>query len=165
MALPEGLTTITVTGTFLTAAGEPLGGTVLFAPTVPLTDRTGQVVLSVNPVVAEVSDTTGEFSVVLPTTDNTALLPAGWAYSVQVGVPGATTAFDAYLPSSWGESVDITDLGPVPVIPTQPGLYVISVNGQSGAITVTQVSGVTVTGTPTAGQRLTATSSTSATWQ
>jgi hypothetical protein len=164
MTLPVDLTTITVTGTYLTASGTPLGGTVLFAPSVPLTDRTGRTVLSVNPIVAEVSESTGTFSVVLPVTNNATLLPAGWAYSVQVSVPGAAAAFNCYLPSSWGASVDITQLGPVPVIPTQPGLYVVSVNGQSGAVTVTQVGGVTITGTPSAGQKLTATSATSATW-
>jgi len=147
VSLPVGLTTITVTGTYLTAAGTPLGGTVLFAPSVPLTDMTGQAVLSANPIVAAVSHSTGQFSVVLPCTDNADLLPAGWAYSVQVNVPGAAIAFDAYLPSSWGSTVDISRLGPVPLIPAQPGLYVISVNGVSGAVSLPSEQGfVTLTG-------------------
>lgn len=41
---------------------------------------------------------------------------------------------------------------------------VTSVNGETGAVTVTEVSGITVSGTPSSGQVLTATSSTAADW-
>src|SRR5262249_31225706 len=91
MAIPPALTTITVTGTYMSASGTALNGSVMFTPTWTLYDKSDQVIFGDVPVVATVAG--GTFSVVLPTTDNAHLYPAGWAYQVQVSVPGSIQLF------------------------------------------------------------------------
>jgi len=163
--LPGGITTITVTGSYLDALGSPAQGVVMFTPGSALTDPSGKVILAGTPVQARLS--AGAFSVVLPCTDSAVLSPSPFYYTVTEAVAGVAQApFTISLPSSLGSTVDMSALTPAPVLPAPlSGLYVISVDGQSGAVKVTQVSGVTVTGTPVAGQVLKATSATTASWQ
>lgn len=111
MALPEDLTTITVTGTYLNALGTALSGSVSFTPTAAVMDAAGEAVISELPVTATL--TAGSFSIVLPCTDNTGLVPLGWLYTAVIAVPGAQQSFPCYLPSAFGPTVDITALAPV----------------------------------------------------
>lgn len=150
MSLPGGLTSITVTGTFSDGAGDPLGGTVTFWPSAELTDATGHVIIGATPITATVNPSTGQFSQVLATTDNAGLLPEGWTYKIQVGVAGAQQTFNAYIPSSYGSTVDLSVLGPVQPLPTLTGPFVVSVNGQSGTVTLGTITTL-ATATPLGG--------------
>jgi len=112
MALPAGITTITVTGYYTTIGGASLGGAVAFSPSSQLTDAAGNVVFGLDPVVAPVN-AQGQFLVTLPCTDNAGLTPAGWSYTVEVAVPGIDPKpFTILLPSSLGPSVQLSALEP-----------------------------------------------------
>lgn len=165
MALPVNITTITVTGTFIDPQGSPAGGAVTFTPTSTLTDLTGTTIVTGAPVICPLNSS-GHFSQVLPCTDNTTLIPNPFMYQVNLAIPyTAQSPFTILLPSTLGPAIDISALAPIPA-PATPtaGIYVSQVNGQTGSVTVTEVSGVTITGTPAAGQILKATSPTTATW-
>ena len=75
MALPPGLSTCVVTGTFLDATGKPLGGKVTFKSSAVLSDATGKTVL-LDSIVCHLAS--GSFtSDPLAATDNAGLSPAG----------------------------------------------------------------------------------------
>lgn len=134
MALPVDVTTITVTGTYTDGQGNPQSGSVMFTPSSELADTTGKVVIAQTPVVAPVGSL-GTFSCELACTDNASLFPAGWAWNVQVSIPGAVQNFNAYLPGSvYGSTVDMSVLSPGGSIPQVSGTYVVSVNGLSGTV-------------------------------
>lgn len=136
MALPGNITTITVTGTFLSPAGTAASGTVSFTPTSVLTDTNGVTILTEAPTTAQLS--AGAFSVVLPCTNNVSIRPNPFEYVVNVNVPyTAQAAFGIALPTTLGSTVDLSALWPIPV-PANPvnGIYVVSVNGQSGSAQV-----------------------------
>lgn len=156
MALPGDLTTITVTGTYRDGAGNPLSGTVLFTPSNEITDQAGKVILA--QVAIPFSLTSGAFTTgttPLACTDNANLQPQGWWWNVNVAVAGAQATFAAYLPSTLGATVDMSQIVPQVALPTATvtspssapttfaqqagGLsvpFVSSVNGQSGNVTV-----------------------------
>jgi hypothetical protein len=111
MPLPGDLTTITVTGTFLSVRGAVATGAVTFTPSVvPLVDSVGHVIVD-GPTTATLNGS-GQISAVLACTDN-ANLPA-FTYTVSIAVNGATTA--AYpgkaIPHTLGSTVDLTALLP-----------------------------------------------------
>jgi hypothetical protein len=165
VSFPVDVTTITVTGSFINGAGTVQGGAVLFTPTATLTDTTGKIVMTSTAVTAPVSASTGEFSIILATTDNANLIPLGWNYQVVIAVPGAANSFYANIPSTYGATVDISQLIPASEAPAAGDTFVSSVNGQTGTVVVTEINGVTVSNTPTAsGKVLTSTSTTTAHW-
>jgi hypothetical protein len=163
--LPGDIATITVTGTFLDALGAAAGGTVTFTSTAPLTDGTGEVILTQEPITVTLAD--GAFSVALPCTDNVTIRPPGFKWVVTIAVPyAAQPPFAIALPQSLRPTVDLSDLWPIPQ-PASPvnGLYVISVNGLSGSVSVapweltgatapTRYAGGTSGGPPSAGSFL-----------
>ena len=121
----------------------------LVTPTSTVVDSAGKLVLAATAITAQLS-TAGTFSISgLVTTDNAGLSPPGWAYSVNIAVPGAAQVFYAYLPSGYGASVDVSQLIPAQAVPNVP-------NGM--------IAGVTVSGYPSAGQTIKATSATTAIW-
>lgn len=107
MPLPGDITTIEVTGTCLDYAGNPLPGPVTFDPGTVLTDSTGLVILD-GPVVVPL-DSNGAFTAVLVCTDNADLRPAGWTYTISVGV--------APPPPPWTPGTLVKDLPPPPAPP------------------------------------------------
>ena len=155
MALPNDITTVTVTGKYLDGAGNPQSGAVTFTPSNELTDLSGKTVLAQVPIVSSLG-TLGTFSQPgLACTDNAGLQPSGWWWVIGVAVPGAQQSFSAFLPSAFGATVDITSVSPEVALPTAQtvgpssapitfaqqagGLsvpFVSSVNGQSGNVTV-----------------------------
>ena len=91
MLLPSTLTIVTVTADFPTIDGEPQDGTVTFDPGTILRDVTGGVILAG----ATTTQVRGSvmIPVDLPATDNMALSPPGWAYTVSVHLGGSTQTF------------------------------------------------------------------------
>lgn len=113
--------TIIVTGkyiNFISGAGET--GSVLFIPSVPsLSDTVDSEFLTVPPFVAVLPGTLGgspnssgpgTFSIVLPTTDNTELVPGGFSYTIieRVTNMAQRTTKNVLIPSTLGSTVDLT---------------------------------------------------------
>jgi hypothetical protein len=145
MALPGDITTITVTGEYANVEDTPAAGTVLFTPSSPLISTSGQIILTTVPATAQLD--AGAFSIVLPCTDNTSVRPNPFYYTVVEAIGGTTLQpFNIILPASLGPTVDMSALVPVPsMAEPSPGLYVISLNGQSGSVTL-PAGAVTLTG-------------------
>jgi hypothetical protein len=123
MALPGGLNTITVTGTYVNALGAAQPGTVSFTPSSTVTDATGATVLTETAVTATLNSS-GNFSLgPLPCTDSVGLVPLGWCYTVNVAVGGAQQAISpVYLPHALGSTVDMSQITPGPAAPAPSGL-------------------------------------------
>jgi hypothetical protein len=134
LTLPAGINTITVTGDYANVIGSAAAGAVVFTPSSQISDTSGEIILTGAAVTATLSN--GLMSIVLPCTDNTTLRPVPFSYTVTQAIGGTWgQPFTITLPSTLGTSVDMSALVPQPSMaqPT-PGLYVISLNGQSGAI-------------------------------
>lgn len=113
MPLPVNIQTITLTGTFLDSNGAALSGSVTFAPPPELVDP-ANAILYATPVTATL-DVSGHFSVTLICTDNSALIPVGWSYTVTENVRG-TRSYPVYLPHTLGSTVDLSSVVPVPAL-------------------------------------------------
>jgi hypothetical protein len=138
VAFPGDITTTTVTGDFSSLAAVPQGGSVSVTYPVTLYDATGQIVIGNAPVTAQVSSATGLLgTLTLPNTDCPTLTPNNLPYTFSVNVPGASSVFSAYLPASYGETVDITRLAQVSPPAAVPAVYVSAVNGMSGWVVLT----------------------------
>jgi hypothetical protein len=114
MALPTGVSPVTVTGRFVRPDGQPCRGKVTFTPSRTLTGpgTDPQVVMPPAPVVVQL-DTLGRISVVLAATDDSDLEPTPWTYSVVEEITGQTArSYSISLPAS-PASVDLADLAPV----------------------------------------------------
>jgi hypothetical protein len=123
MALPGGLTTITLTGTFVSAAGTAQSGTVSITPSSEITDAAGTTILTQTAVVVTLNSS-GSFSQVLPCTDNAGTAPAGWSYSINIAVGGAQQVVSpVYLPHALGSTVDLSTISPGPVTTAPGGVY------------------------------------------
>jgi hypothetical protein len=101
----------TVFGQFLTA-GSAASGSVTFSPSSTIQDEQNATVLSA-PILLTF-DSTGSFTVDLPTTDNRRLSPFGWYYTARVRISGGKSySFDFYLPTGNLSDVDITSIDQV----------------------------------------------------
>lgn len=113
MVLPDNVSTVTVTGTFLDASGEPLAGQVTFTPSAVLSDDSGDPdVVIVGASVKARLDKDGSFSVALAATDDADLSPTGWTYAVEERVAGQTRTYSISLPAS-PSTVDLAEVVPV----------------------------------------------------
>lgn len=112
MPIPAGITSITVTGTFVDASGVPLAGYVLFTPSITAADPTDNAIVPMAPVRANL-DTNGAISVALAATDDTTWAVPGWTYSVKVHLNTANVADRTYnieVPAaSAGGTLDLAD--------------------------------------------------------
>lgn len=182
--MPLPVTYITVHGTFLDSFDNPSQGSITFAPPPVLVDPGSSVIYS-RPVSANL-DSSGAFSVSLVCTDNGSLVPVGWSYTVTERIAGAATrTYQVFLPHTLGSSVDFSTVTPIPSVTGAPAVIPSGVVAPgygglaysqtwSGSNTYTgpvvfngafSLGGVAITGTPSSGQVLAATSTTSATWQ
>lgn len=119
MTWPNDVVTRTVTGTYHTTLGGPAIGRVTFTPTARIVDIDDNVIIE--ETMTAVLDNAGEFSIELPTTDNPALYPEGWAYNVSVRLYGVKPQkFLAFLPEGDGSDVDLNQelSGTSPVLDT-----------------------------------------------
>lgn len=138
MPIPGNLTTITVTGEFLDSNGNPMLGSVSFAPPVDIYDAAGAAIISRVPYVATLNPSTGAFSIVLPCTDNAAMNPTNWGYTVTINLTALTSGPYSYtnvsIPHTLGTSVDLTGILP-PGVPTTitPNTYGLLAAGNTWA--------------------------------
>lgn len=124
MTIASNLTTIIVTGTYTDIFGNPLNGSVSFAPAQVVTDTSGKTIFGSNSVTVKL-DRMGRFSAVLPCTDNSNLSPVNFTYSFSENITGASRNFLISLPSTLGSKVDISSITPVVFIDA-PSSYVLS---------------------------------------
>jgi hypothetical protein len=115
--LPVGITTTTVTMTFVGQDGTPATGTVTFTPSKAtwVDDITDKVVILPDPVIG-VLDSNGHSSVSLVPTDSAAVTPHGWTYDVLINVFVGTLNFTQTFAANVTQSpstVDLVNLAPV----------------------------------------------------
>jgi hypothetical protein len=116
MALPLNLDTITVTGRFVNFAGVPIVGQVKFITNQMLIDATADTHI-VPSIVSVTLDGDGEFSVVLPVSDDPDIRPELFAYRVEEAFIGGRS-YEVTLLTSLGSTVDLADLRPPDVVTT-----------------------------------------------
>ena len=153
MALPANVTQTTVTGNLVWIDGSPAAGSVTFLPSIEFVLDSASNTTIYMYEVTEVLDPDGHFDVPLIATDDPDLNPTGWTYTVRIllsdpKLPAnqskpVETIFAMSLPV--GSSIDIADVTPVQSSPGNavvvgpkgdPG-QVVSVNGKTGAVTLT----------------------------
>lgn len=111
MPLPVNLTTITVTGTYIDLAGDPIAGQVRFTPRAVLKNVTSNVIL-INSTITVTLDSNGAFSQALVATDDVDAAPLNFTYEVEEAFIGGRT-FDMLLPSATvGGTIDLADVAP-----------------------------------------------------
>lgn len=98
MALTPNLTTVTVGGQFVDVSGAPIAGQVKFTPRTILTDAAEDQIIIPRTITVDL-DANGEFTVVLPATDDPDLAPTGFTYRVEEAFSGGRT-YDIALDSS-----------------------------------------------------------------
>lgn len=116
MALPLNLSTITVTGKYVNFLGTPIAGQVKFITSVMLINADADTHIVPTSVTATL-DANGEFSVVLPISDDPDIDPALFTYTVEEAFSGGRTYLVTLL-GSLTPSVDITDLRPLDTVAT-----------------------------------------------
>lgn len=119
MALPDSVSTGTVTGTLLKLDGTPMvGAVVTFKPSVP------RLLVAEDPVtilpgrIVVTTDNAGAFSVVLAATDDDSVSPVGWTWHVDiepVKEKGGAAAYGFNFELPTGDTVDITTVTPVAI--------------------------------------------------
>lgn len=145
--------TVTVTGLrFADASGNPENGYVSFTPSATLKDAHGNTVLAKAPIIAPVAGGVMAPQALLAT-DAAYVVQSGWVWLAQEfvsdgGVPVLTRGYSFSLPSTLGASVDLAAL-----------------RGVGNPAALITANPMTVTGTPTSGQVLTATGGSTANWQ
>lgn len=111
MPFPGDLTTITVTASYPTIAGQPQTGLVTFDPQQVIADSTGKVILT-GAVIQQIFNGTMQ-PIVLPCTDNSTLNPTGFSYKVTEAIGASTRSYQVQLPHTLGTTVDLSSLTPV----------------------------------------------------
>ena len=97
----------------------PITGTASFTPSVQLTDTTDHELIIQAPVVVAFRPSAVP-AVSLLATDNGAVLPSGWAWTVSfTGVSGNPAGFSFFLPFSGGAAQNLSSLSPVSTAVTQ----------------------------------------------
>lgn len=122
MALPASLSTCTVTGIYVDLLGNPVRGSILFEPQVILKEKTANVIIM--PVhINKVLDASGSFTITLPVTSDTDVMPQPFIYTLVENFTGGRT-FEIALPLSVaGTTQNLADLLPA-VTQTESASYI-----------------------------------------
>lgn len=143
MALPDDVTVVTLTGTYVDDAGLPASGSLTFIPSVAtLRDPAHDVTIKIRQQRVELT-TGGLLAVALLATDDPDLVPAGWHYDVVERIDGyAQRSWVLQLPSTL-TVIDVADIPSSvdPSLPTYPApvFAVTSVVGQIGDVTGAEI--------------------------
>jgi hypothetical protein len=115
MSFPASLTVVTVTGTFLDGAGSPRSGKVIFR-TPGYTMSSADDTFVVPRVLVAFLDSSGHFSIALPSTNDPDWTPVGWTYTVTLdfGENGRTRFGSIVVPYDLGATLSLAALAPVP---------------------------------------------------
>jgi hypothetical protein len=133
MAIPAGITAITVTGTYLAPDGTPLSGYVVFTPSIKAADSTDNAIVPAVPYKVTL-DEDGAFSEALMATDDPQWNDAGWTYQVQEVITTAQgttkkTTYNIEVPAaSAGGALDLADAAVVD-LPGTPSQYLLKAGG------------------------------------
>lgn len=119
MALPTSLSTCIVVGTYVDLLGNPVSGSISFTPQTILKETTQNFIII--PVVIQKSfDASGSFSITLPVTNDTDVLPQPFIYTVEENFTGGRT-FQLALPISIANTTqNLADLLPA-ILTSQSG--------------------------------------------
>jgi hypothetical protein len=139
-------TPITVTGTIVNRDG-PVSGKLVFASSTLVRDNASDDVMLPQEIVVTVPGT-GEFTVVLPATDDPGFSPTGWTWEVRPHFLGWKTPFSISVPYDAAEGeIEFSALVEVP--PDGTGeLYALAGHthpggGEGGPIAISDVTGLT----------------------
>lgn len=114
MALPNNITTITVTGQYIDFTGSAIAGQVRFSNPQFLVNSAADRMIVPTTITATL-DNTGAFSVTIPITNDIDLVPLDFTYTFEESFIGGST-FTISLPASLGGTIDISDLRTTAVI-------------------------------------------------
>jgi len=127
VALPDSITTRTVVGTFLDLDGDPIvGAEIMFRPSPARLLAVDEPAVILPGRVTVATDADGQISVDLATTDDEALNPVDWTWSVRIDIPRTQWAAQPYafafeLPAD----VDPLDLNTVTPVSASGGVPII----------------------------------------
>jgi hypothetical protein len=109
MALPVSLSTVTVAGTYVDLLGNPVRGSITFEPQTILKEKTLNV--HIMPVhIVKTLDATGSFTITLPVTSDTDVMPQPFIYTLVENFTSGRT-FQIALPLSVaGTTQNLADL-------------------------------------------------------
>lgn len=127
-------TMVTVTRTYKTPAGHPAQGYVWFTPSSPMVNGATTIAAPERAVL----DSTGSIAIVLAANNDPGTTPVGTAYRVVEDLTGQVEkTYNVIVPNNApGGVASLSTLAPVTI--SAPAVqYVTSVNGQSGAVTIT----------------------------
>jgi len=122
MALPASLSTCTVQGTYVDLVGNPVRGSLNFTPQTILKETTANVIIM--PVVIQKTlDATGSFSITLPVTSDTDVVPQPFIYTITENFTGGRTLRIALPLSVAGTTQNLADLLPA-LLSTEASAYI-----------------------------------------
>jgi len=110
VALTADLSTVTLEGTYVDLQGNPVAGSVTFTPTTIIKDEDQNQII-INTTISAVLDANGSFSVELPVTNDTDVVPQPFAYLVEEVFSGGRS-FAITLPLGGADPENIADLAP-----------------------------------------------------
>src|SRR3954468_19031145 len=148
--------TVTVTGRYRYANGQPATGRVEFTPNTVVIDTTTDEQIEMTPVVATLGrdaqgfSDPGFFSVALTATNGTGVNPSGWGWTVREQIHGVGSNREPYsisLPfNTPGGTVDISDLVPETFFePTPLSSYALISSVNAGLATKVDKPGAALT--------------------
>jgi hypothetical protein len=141
MALTPNLSTVIVGGQYVDVTGSPVAGQVRFTPRPIIIDAAADQIIIPRTVTVDL-DANGEFTVVLPVTDDPDVSPIDWTYRVEEAFPGGRL-FDIQLPEG-SPTINLADVSPaVPSTGDEASLYVLLSVFNDLADRVTVIEGVT----------------------
>ena len=138
MAIPNNLSLVTVTGTYIDISGVPVAGQVKFTPRSVLRNTTSNVIL-VNSTIVVTLDSNGSFSQSLVATDDVDASPINFSYYVEEAFVGGR-AFDILLPAAVA-TVDLADVSPAVANDGTGALYIQASEFNSYVSRLTTVEG------------------------